>query len=163
VVSNAWFSMIVERFQCRVVSGATAYIVLMIVGVGATGHAAEEPSVEIAKQWWSPQRNVWTPVGWKDHYFRFNVVYNGTNVAEPCPNFVWPRENAKPFLNQNLQLSFTPSPSDSPAPLPTEPTILRKVDGGVGIQGWLDGHATPVLWTDWPLQEGLVIRQEVWD
>ena len=25
---------------------------------------------------WPPQKNVWTPIGWKDHLFRFQVVYN---------------------------------------------------------------------------------------
>ena len=42
-----------------------------------------EPNAEIARQWWPEFENVWTPIGWKDHFLRFNVLYNGTIVAEP--------------------------------------------------------------------------------
>jgi len=42
-----------------------------------------EPDAAVAAGWWPPQRNVWTPIGWKDHLFRFNVLYDGTVIASP--------------------------------------------------------------------------------
>ena len=33
-------------------------------------------------------------------------------------------------------------------------------DRGVGCQGWNECTA-PVLWTEWPLESGVVLRQEV--
>ncbi|MGI8963308.1 MAG: hypothetical protein ACR2GI_02255 [Thermomicrobiales bacterium] len=132
------------------------------MAAGAPRHAADaEPDIETARQWWPAQRNVWTPVGWKDHYFRFNVVYDGTIIAEPCPHWTTPRPNARRWLGQSCQLNFTPSPDDEPPPLPGEPVRRWRIDGGLGNQGWRDDHPTPVLWTEWRLQEGLVIRQEV--
>src|SRR6185437_11696914 len=53
-----------------------------------------EPDLELARLWWSDERNVWTAIGWKDHYFRFNVVYNGTVICEPCPHFAPMRPHA---------------------------------------------------------------------
>src|SRR5437879_10589700 len=50
-----------------------------------------ELTAELAKLWWPDQRNIWTPIGWKDHYFRFNVLYNGWIVCEPCPHWTSPR------------------------------------------------------------------------
>ena len=44
-----------------------------------------EPDSRSAALWWPAQRNVWTPLGWRDHMFRFNLVYNGTLVADPVP------------------------------------------------------------------------------
>lgn len=120
-----------------------------------------EPNVEAARLWWPDQRNVWTPLGWKDHYFRFNVVYNGTILAEPCPHWTPPRPNAKQWLGQSFQLDFMPSKDGVPPPLPKEKTQLWRTDGGVGLQGWREDHSAPVLWTEWRLQDGLVIRQEI--
>lgn len=117
-----------------------------------------EPDVAAALGWWPAQRNVWTPIGWKDHLFRFNVVYNGTVIAEPCPALMR-RPHADRFEGEDFQL--TPAlydGGDLPA-LPVEPTPLYKLDGGFGRQGWCVG-ATPVLWTEWPVQDGLVVRQE---
>jgi hypothetical protein len=114
----------------------------------------------VADLWWPEQRNVWTPVGWKDHYFRFNVLYNGTIICEPCPHFAPPRPHALRWKGQSFQLNFYPL-TDEPPPLPKEVTQLWRMDGGVGIQGWNPDHATPVLWTEWRLQTGLVVRQEI--
>lgn len=122
---------------------------------------SQEPTIETASQWWSPQRNVWTPIGWKDHYFRFNVLYNGSLIADPCPHWLTPRPNSREFLDQDLLLTFTPSPGGAVPPMPPVPTKMAYVDSGVGIQSWDEGHATPVLRTDWPCQEGVVIQQQV--
>jgi hypothetical protein len=54
-----------------------------------------------------------------------------------------------------------PTADGMPLLLPQQQTQLWRVDGGHGIQGWDTSHATPLLWTEWRLQEGLVIRQEV--
>lgn len=122
---------------------------------------AGEPNVEKAALWFPDQRNIWTPVGWKDHYFRFNIVYNGTILAEPAPHWTPPRPNARQWLGQSFQLDFIPSKDGAVPPLPKEKTQLWRTDSGIGLQGWREDHQTPVLWTEWRLQEGLVIRQEV--
>ena len=41
---------------------------------------------ETACQWWSDLPNIWTPIGWTDHLFKFNVLWNGTLLAEPNTN-----------------------------------------------------------------------------
>jgi hypothetical protein len=120
----------------------------------------QEPNLALAKSWWPDQRNVWTPIGWKDHYFRFNVLYNGTLIFEPCSDMT-SRVHAKEWKGQDVQLTFTPWPDLNIPPLPKEQTPLWKLDGGHGLQGWRTDCQTPVLWTDFPLQEGMVIRKEV--
>jgi hypothetical protein len=122
--------------------------------------SSAEPSFAVADLWWPEQRNVWTPIGWKDHYFRFNVLYNGTIICEPCPQFAPVRPHALRWEGKSLQLNFTPE-ADAPPPLPAEITQLWRTDGGIGIQGWNSNHATPMLWTEWRLQNGLVVRQEI--
>ena len=47
--------------------------------------ALPEPNVEIASQWWPQLENVYSPIGWKNHLFRFNVFYNGMIMAKPQP------------------------------------------------------------------------------
>ena len=54
---------------------AVALSFFLIAFPGAAQEA--EPSVALARQWWPEQTNVWTPFGWPDHYFKFNVLYNG--------------------------------------------------------------------------------------
>jgi len=120
-----------------------------------------EPNMELAKLWWPDQRNVWTPIGWKDHYFRFNVLYNGTVIVEPAPNWAPMRKHSKEYMGQDFMLSFFPSPSGTPPPLPPEVTSQWRIDGGRGIQGWRTDRETPVLYTDFPLQEGIVVRKEI--
>ncbi|HEY6990974.1 MAG TPA: hypothetical protein VH369_21440 [Bryobacteraceae bacterium] len=123
--------------------------------------ASSEPNAELASLWWPEQRNVWTAIGWKDHYFRFNVVYNGTIICEPCPHFAPVRPNALRWKGQSFQLTFMPTADGTPLPLSAQQTQLWRLDGGHGIQGWDSTYATPLLWTEWRLQEGLVIRQEI--
>ena len=45
--------------------------------------AAGEPNVEVASAWWPEMENTWVPIGWNDHPLRFNVLYNGTLIAQP--------------------------------------------------------------------------------
>jgi len=120
-----------------------------------------EPNIELAKLWWPDQRNIWTPIGWKDHYFRFNVLYNGTVIAEPAPNWAPMRKHSLKYLGQDFMVSFHPLPSGVPPQLPKEVSSLWRIDGGRGIQGWKGNYETPVLYTDFPLQEGIVVRKEI--
>ena len=131
--------------------------------------ATAEPNAETAATWWPPLRNVWTPVGWKSHPFRFAVLYNGTVVADPHPlpmilNTPIKRY-LKPYEGLGVQLTITPSADGSMPERPERPyTLSSQPDGGVGIQGWAD-HPTPVLWTKYPANSyygnhGIVLRQE---
>ena len=112
---------------------------------------AGEPNVEIASTWWPDIENTWVPIGWKDHPLRFNVLYNGTVIAQPV---------RYPARGQGVQLTFQLS-RDGAVPIgnSTKPFQLRAQDGGVGDQGWSD-QAAPVLWTRWR-QDNLILRQEV--
>lgn len=106
-----------------------------------TDATAAEPNIEIASQWWPEIENVWTPLGWKDHPLRFNVLYNGILIGEPVRQRAW---------GQGVQLDFIPS-ANGALPLAftgAKPYLLSQQDGGVGEQGWND-TATPVLWTEW--------------
>lgn len=128
--------------------------------MAAESSACSEPDIEMAKLWWPDQRNVWTPIGWKDHYFRFNVIYNGSVVFEPFSDMS-SRPHARKYKGQDFQITFTPWPTTNTPPLPAKQTQLWKLDGGHGVQGWETNHSAPLLWTDFPLQEGLVMREEV--
>src|SRR5690606_2688239 len=124
-----------------------------IMPAGACGN---EPHVALAKLWWPDQRNIWTPIGWKDHFFRFNVLYNGTIISEPFSDLS-ARKNAVKFKGDDFLVSFTPWPDANVPDLPGTQTPQWTRDGGHGKQGWKEDTATPVLWTDFPLQEGLVM------
>ncbi len=139
----------------------TAYIIFCGLLSPVLAEAPPEPSAELAATWWPPQRNVWTPIGWPNHLFRFNVVYDGTVVAQP--HVFKSRATTLKWDGQGVQLSFAPSLDGKPAHRPTsQPYQLCSLpDGGVGHQGWAD-RATPLLWTEWPLSRpGLIVRQEV--
>jgi hypothetical protein len=137
------------------------WLMLQALMLAVGSHAASaEPDIAVAKTWWPDQRNVWTPIGWKDHYFRFNVVYNGTVLFQPCSDWT-SRKHAPKWKAENFQLTFSLDPSGVPSPLPKETTPIWRLDGGHGLQGWRTNLDAPVLWTDFPLQEGFVIRQEV--
>src|SRR5262245_39254757 len=47
--------------------------------------SSPEPNAKTAYTWWPALRNVWTPVGVRNHPCRFNVLYNGTVLADPHP------------------------------------------------------------------------------
>lgn len=120
-----------------------------------------EPDMQKALTWWPDQINIWTPVGWKDHSYRFNVVYNGDILATPAPRWGWPRVNSSQWIGKDLMLKMSFNPNGKPIPIPRERIPVFKMDGGHGIQGWDEEHAAPVLWTDYRLpHQGSVIRQE---
>jgi hypothetical protein len=123
----------------------------MSAGYASTS-STHEPNMEMASQWWPEMENVWTPIGWKDHPLRFNILYNGTLVAEPSRYRSW---------GTGVQLTIVPSAEGLlPQSLTNmAPFALAKTDGGVGQQGWNDTE-TPVLWTEWQ-QDGLTVRSQV--
>ena len=115
-----------------------------------------EPSVELAKLWWPDQYNVWTPVSWPDHYFKFNVLYNGTVIMSPSTQR-W-RSHSHRFVENNHQLMFCASQDGHPWKMPQGRALLREWDGGLGIQHWAEGHAAPVLCTEFRSSDGVVLE-----
>jgi len=135
-------------------TGAAAGVAAPAAGGNAEVNAA------IANEWWPPLRQVWTPIGWKDHLFRFNVFYNGIIACEPGA-IIAGKPNTDPYTGLGTQLDFLP-PNDFGVVIPpeTHPYLLREKDLGLGEQGWHDSP-TPLLWTNWRLKQGLVVRQTV--
>ncbi len=143
---------LVSRFDS---SACLIFIIAAIFCPGTARAAAAtdptEPNVEIASAWWPEMENTWVPIGWKDHPLRFNVLDDGTLIAQPV---------RYPARGQGVQLTFLPShDGELPASIGNGPYPLRSPDGRVGDQGWSD-NATPVLWTRWQ-QDGVSLRQEV--
>ena len=64
---------------------------------------APEPDYRTASSWWNDLPNIWTPIGWKDHLCRFNILWNGTILAKPDMN-----RRTKHLAGQGLQLTITP-------------------------------------------------------
>ncbi len=126
-----------------------------------TASTSGEPSVEKAKCWWEEQTNVWTPIGWKNNYLRFVSLYNGALMIDPAHGLMGPRPNSRPFVGKDFMLTFGATADGLPAPLPSERTNVRSIDRGHGIQGWDFDHETPLLWTEFRVQAGLIIRAEV--
>ncbi|WP_152366005.1 hypothetical protein [Microlunatus speluncae] len=122
---------------------------------------AGEPDARSAATWWPPQRQVWTPIGWKGHLFRFNVFYNGLLMAEPGPAWMT-KDNVAGYQGRGLQLQFLPPDfhGNFAAP-PTNRRYLWQDDLGVGEQSWNDDAKAPVLETYWRLPQGVVVRQSV--
>jgi len=120
-----------------------------------------EPSVEMAKCWWEDQTNIWTPIGWKSNYLRYVVLYNGALMIDPAHGLMGPRPNSRQFVGKDFMLTFHAEPNGFPKRLPSETVNVRSIDGGRGIQGWNFDHETPVLWTEFRVQAGLIIRAEV--
>lgn len=130
-----------------------------IVPTTLTG-ADPEPSVETALNWWPPQRQVWTPLGWKGHLFRFNQFYSGTVVCEPGAVLAGPKPNVQPYQGKNFQVTVEmPTNAGTFRPLPTYDLAMYKDDLGMRRQQWLDQYETPVLMTEFRRQEGLVLKQ----
>jgi len=116
----------------------------------AGGHPLAEPSADLACTWWPDLRDIWTPVGWKDHVFRFNVLFNGTILAQPDMN---PR--TQQWKGQGVQLTFMPSRDDKWR----DRACIRRDDTMVR-QCWDETRPTPLLRSEWT-QSGLSLRQEV--
>src|SRR5690348_5834344 len=136
-------------------------VVAAIVSLTLMSQAScpSEPNIETALNWWPQPRNVWTPLGWKSHLFRFQVVYNGTLLVSPAGWLDKPQVHK--YQGQNFQLNFYPSLDGTIPPLPSEPAKVYKMDGGFGVQHWRPGLVAPVLCSEWPLQDGLVMRSEI--
>jgi hypothetical protein len=94
-----------------------------------------EPNLEQALTWWSDLPDKWTPVGWRNHMFRFNLLYNSTVIAEAHRN-----QRTAQWAGAGVQLTFLP---------------LLHDDNRV-TQGWTD-EVAPVLWSEWAY-EGIVRR-----
>ena len=113
-----------------------------------------EPDVALAKLWWPEQYNVWTPVGWPDHYFKFNVLYNGGLVILPATG----SPNSLNFVGNDMQMMFCASADGHSWPMPqADLAFLREWDGGLGVQHWKPGHATPILETEYRNRDGMVM------
>ncbi|MBN1394191.1 MAG: hypothetical protein JW959_04140, partial [Pirellulales bacterium] len=119
----------------------TVYLVVVLLSVFAVHHtAADEPNYHTAAGWWKELPKKWTPVGWKNHLFRYNVLFNGAIVAKPCLSE--PSKDLKTdyqgmlMKTANLGMVFWPS-------------LSNPADDGTVRQGWLPDHDAPVLWTDW--------------
>lgn len=113
--------------------------------------APREANYQTASTWWSDARDHWTPIGWKHHFFRFNVLFNGTILAEPAHSR---NARAQRWAGQGLQLAAWPSPMNSNRP--GSPTYLER-DNGLLRQGWEDSPA-PLLWTEWA-EDGVLFRE----
>ncbi len=137
---------------CSALCTAVALLLLCHPSILAAPAAAfAEPSADVACGWWPEMENTWVPIGWKDHPLRFNVLDNGTLIAQPV---------RYPSRGQGLQLTFLASrDGEPPASTATQPYPLHTRDGEVGEQGWTD-NAAPVLWTR-RRHDGMVLRQEV--
>ena len=119
-----------------------------------------EPDVEVAKAWWPEQYNVWTPLGWPDHYFKYAVLYNGTIIVSPAaPSSKKP--HAKVWNGEDFQLTFCASEDGHGYPIPAAAVLLRDHDGGLGVQSWDPAHDTPVLRTEFRAKDGVVLETEV--
>lgn len=112
--------------------------------------AKSVPDFKTACQWWSDLPNIWTPIGWKDHLYKFNVLWNGTILAEPNIN-----RRAVAIKEQGVQILFAPHYTNSF----NEWYSYQRVDDGQVIQGWND-DAAPVLWSEWA-RDGVKWRQYI--
>ncbi|HWQ92512.1 MAG TPA: hypothetical protein VN673_12640 [Clostridia bacterium] len=144
--------------RCFITRSFLSLIAAGLLG-GQANAAPREPDVTSAMDWWAPPRGVWTPLGWPDHLFRFQSVYNGALICAPAGWMGKP--HIEKYRGQDFALTFSPGPKGDLPPMPREPIKLYKMDGGFGQQGWREDKIAPVLWTDWPCQEGVVMRQEV--
>jgi hypothetical protein len=114
---------------------------------------AAEPDMATALGWWSELPNKWTPVGWRDHLFRFNVLFNGTLIAQPNLN-----RRTSQWAGQGIQLSFMPSPLRTFGIGSLISEFPRHDDGRV-IQEWTRDPA-PVLRSNW-VEDGLLLSQDI--
>ncbi len=110
---------------------------------------SREPDFQEACAWWEDLPNIWTPLGWRDHMFRFNVLWNGTILAEPDRN-----RRTAPWARQGIQLGVVPHVADKYDD--SWHSFIRHDDRSV-LQGWT-ADAAPVLWTEWT-RDGLLTRE----
>ena len=100
----------------------------------------------------------WTPVGWKEHFFRFNVLWDGSVMAEPC---CWWRQAKRTieWLDQGVQVTIAPEYFRHPFSMNTERYSYHRHDDGRVSQGWND-CAAPVLRSE-SMVDGLLLRREM--
>lgn len=99
-----------------------------------------EPDITAALKCWDELSNKWTPIGWKEHIFRFDVLFNGTIHGQP-----WIKRRGQRWQGLGIQLSFADRG--------------HRYDSGAFVQKWDDCPA-PVLLTEWQHQ-GFLMRQRV--
>jgi hypothetical protein len=148
------------------VSGGAAVATVPVAVAAGPRLGDVEPNVEKAMTWWDRQRQVWTPVGWKAHLFRFDVFYNGAMVCHPYvglpPGGVGSvKRYLDPYNDKDFQVTPVMPNRGAIPPMPTGNHYMYRGDFGIGIQGWRQDKKTPVLWTEHRRQEGLVLRQSV--
>lgn len=114
----------------------------------------DEPTFEAAVQSWTDIPNIWTPIGWKDHLFRFNVLWNGALYAQPDLN-----RRTEKWRGLGVNLTFVPWMDGSNIPSRVKWPVFVAQDDGLVRQGWRAGDA-PTLWSEWPA-EGLLLRSEI--
>lgn len=123
-----------------------------------------EPSFEIANTWWPPLENVYTPIGWKNHLFRFNVYYSGVVMAQTQPE--QDVEALRPWRDLAVQVSILSSEKGLDPDRWRGGTYQMTTDNGRRwtYQGMLD-RPTPVVWNEWRSSFratiGYVLREEV--
>ncbi len=100
-----------------------------------------EPNMEIASNWWRDLENIWTPIGWKDHVCRFNVLFDGTIVMVAHRH-----ANRLPGCGE-AQFTFNTC------------GVQPGRDDHYVAQAWNDSTA-PVLRSEWP-SHGMLLRQEI--
>ncbi len=117
-----------------------------------TSRAETEPNVEVASAWWPDLTNIWTPIGWKNHGFRFNVLFNGTILVVP--------QRHQDLLSgtPKVQITFAPI-TDDMRPGKQLAGLSPAADDRRVVQSWKDDPA-PVLASDW-IVEAVVFRQEI--
>jgi len=117
---------------------------------GAAAQSTHEVNFQQAATWWPDLPNIWTPVGWKDDVFRFNVFWNGMILAEPAMN-----RRTQAWAGQGLQVTVLPTFEGDD----DWGSGFLRVDDNMVRQGWND-DAAPVLWSEWT-DSGLLLREEV--
>src|SRR4051812_10557050 len=119
-MSSSLYARIVLLLVVALVASSSA-------SAGEAPKCSDEPNIKTALSWWEPQRNVWTPIGWKDHLFRFDVVYNGHLLCAPAGRLDKP--HIQKYKGQDFQLNFYPSPDGKLPPMPHDGTKLKLTDG----------------------------------
>ncbi len=134
------------------------------VSAESSPHLLVEPDFEIANTWWPPLENVYTPLGWKNHLFRFNVYYSGVVMARTQPE-----KDVKaldPWCDLGVQVSILPSEKGLDPDRWRGGTYQMTTDNGRRwtYQGMLN-RPTPVVWNEWRSSFrttiGYVLREEV--
>ncbi|MFB3902498.1 MAG: hypothetical protein ACE15E_03535 [Acidobacteriota bacterium] len=128
-------------------------LVLSVSGAPGLFGQAVEPNFRQACEWWSDLENIWTPLGWKNHCLRVNVLFDGT--------FLVTIQRHKERLggdSHGVQITFAPL-TDDMRPGKQLSGLSPSRDDNRVVQRWAD-RETPVLQSEWVAQS-LVFRQEV--